>query len=334
MKKNDIVIGIVGSTGAVGIELINNLHSRYNSIQYNKLILFSRSNKSIKTHFGVIQTQPFNLEKAKECSIIFLAVNSKFSREYAKKLIGHSIVIDNSSAFRYDFEVPLIIPEINGYLIKYNRLISNPNCTTAIALMVLFPIYVNYGIKKIIISTYQAASGAGKDGVNELINSFETNTDYNNVFTKPLRYNVIPHIDEFMENGYTKEEMKVVWETKKILNDDKINISCTCVRVPVIRCHSESITIETEKDVNIDEIKNLLRHSIGVKLLDDAKNNVYPTPLEFTHKNDVGVGRIRQNLIYGKKGIDLFVCGDQLLRGAAYNAVLIAEYVLHNNYSV
>ena len=150
MKKKEIIIGIVGSTGAVGIELINNLYSRYNNIQFNKLILFSRSNKSIKTRFGVIQTQLFNLEKAKECSIIFLAVNSKFSKEYAKKLTGHSIVIDNSSAFRYDFEVPLIIPEINGYLIKYNRLISNPNCTTAIALMVLFPIYVNYGIKKLL----------------------------------------------------------------------------------------------------------------------------------------------------------------------------------------
>lgn len=326
MEKNNLIIGIIGSTGAVGLEIINTLSLQ--NIKFNKLLLFSRSHSSIETLFGTLESRPFELSQAVQCDIIFLATNSDFSKKYAQILAEKSIVIDNSSAFRYESNIPLIIPEINGHLIKNHKLISNPNCTTAIALMVLYPIYLCYGLKKVIISTYQAASGAGKEGTQELIESIENKLVENKVFTRPLAYNVIPHIDSFLENGYTKEEMKVVWETRKILNDDQIQISCTAVRIPVIRAHSESITIETKNDVDLDELKNILNNTEGVKLVDDIENNIYPTPLEFSNVNEVGVGRIRKNLIYGNKGIDLFICGDQLLRGAALNAVLIAQYMM------
>lgn len=336
MTDKKLIIAIVGSTGAVGQEIIQVLNQQ--QIKFYQLKLFSHQSHQVSTPWGTITSEPFDFFQVSHCDIIFLAVNGTFSQQYALQLAQNSLVIDNSSAFRYKPEIPLVIPEINGYLISDNNLIANPNCTTAIALMVLYPIYQTFGLQKIIISTYQAASGAGQAGILELENQLkEKNDQMVKVFPQTLAYNVIPHIDQFQPNGYTKEEMKVVWEIQKILNDDKIKISCTAVRVPTLRCHAEAITIETQKPVDLSSIRQLYQQAPGVKLIDDvdiantASTEAYPTPLSLTGVNEVGVGRLRQNPIFEDKGLDLFVSGDQLLRGAALNAVLIAkEYISKN----
>jgi len=215
-------------------------------------------------------------------------------------------------------------------------LISNPNCTTAIATIPLYQIYKIFGLKKVIISTYQSTSGAGNGGMEEL----ETETRKvlngekasNEIFAYPIPFNVIPHIDVFKENSYTKEEMKVVWETRKIFGDENIPISCTCVRIPTMRVHSESIVVETEKKVTAEEIRKILQNTDGVEVRDDVENNIYPMPFTATEKYDVEVGRIRQNLIFGDKGLEFFVCGDQILKGAALNAVQIGELIVKKRF--
>ena len=212
----------------------------------------------------------------------------KFNLFSIKAISGDStIVIDNSSAFRYIEEIPLVVPEINPHMLKNATLIANPNCTTAIAAVVLWPIHVKYGIKKLIMSTYQAASGAGAEGMEELLQETASKLAgknvSNSVFVHPLPFNLIPHIDKFQENGYTKEEMKVVWETKKIFGlGDDVLISCTAVRIPILRAHSESITIETLKEITPENARELLVNAPGVRLVDDVKSNIYPMPLNAT----------------------------------------------------
>ncbi|CAM9333327.1 unnamed protein product [Discosporangium mesarthrocarpum] len=229
-----------------------------------------------------------------------------------------------------DPQVPLVVPEINAASAKGKKLIANPNCTTAIALMALYPLHKEFGVKKCIISTYQAASGAGAPGMTELVEEtkkYVTTGEMpaNKIFAHPLPLNVIPHIDAFQENLYTKEEMKVAWETRKIMDKPDMRISCTSVRIPTLRAHSEAITIETEKPVNLDRAREVLAAAPGVKVVDSPSSSQYPMPLTATGEDDVEVGRIRCNEVFGDQGLDFFVCGDQLLRGAALNAVLIAE---------
>jgi aspartate-semialdehyde dehydrogenase len=231
--------------------------------------------------------------------------------------------------------VPLVVPEINGEETKKSKLIANPNCTTAIGLMALWPLHKLFGLKKIIMSTYQAASGAGQPGMDELKEGtkvvLEGGTATNQIFAHPLPFNVIPHIDKFQDNGYTKEEMKVTWESRKICGlADDFPVSCTAVRIPTIRAHSESIIVETEKKVDVAAARKALADAPGVKLVDDVSNNQYPMPLTATGQYDVEVGRLRQSLIFGDHGLEFFVCGDQLLRGAALNAVLVAEVMASN----
>jgi aspartate-semialdehyde dehydrogenase len=227
------------------------------------------------------------------------------------------------------------VPEINGAETKKSKLIANPNCTTAIALMALWPLHQLFGLKKIIVSTYQAASGAGQPGMDELQEGTRAllagETVEHSIFAHPLPFNVIPHIDKFQENGYTKEEMKVTWESRKICGlAEDFPISCTAVRIPTIRAHSESIVIETEKKVDVKLAKEALAKAPGVLLVDDPENNAYPMPMAATGQYDVQVGRVRKNLVFGDYGLELFVCGDQLLRGAALNAVLVAEEMVNN----
>lgn len=232
-------------------------------------------------------------------------------------------------------DIPLVVPEINGETTKKSKLIANPNCTTAIGLMALWPLHKLFGLKKIIMSTYQAASGAGQEGMEELQEGtkvwLEGGKPVNNIFAHPLPFNLIPHIDKFQENGYTKEEMKVVWESRKICGlPDDFPVSCTAVRIPTIRAHSESIIIETERPVDIAQAREALANTPGVKLVDDVSNNQYPMPLTATGQYDVEVGRLRKSLIFGDYGLEFFVSGDQLLRGAALNAVLVAEEMVKN----
>lgn len=239
------------------------------------------------------------------------------------------------SAFRYDKDIPLVVPEINGQETKKSKLIANPNCTTAIALMALWPLHKLFNLKKVIVSTYQAASGAGQPGMDELQQGTKALLNgekvENKIFAHPLPFNVIPHIDKFQENGYTKEEMKVTWETRKICGlADDFPVSCTAVRIPTIRAHSESIVVETEKPVDVAAAKAALAKAPGVLLTDDPETNLYPMPMAATGQYDVQVGRVRKNLVFGDYGLEFFVCGDQLLRGAALNAVLVAEEMVNN----
>ena len=239
------------------------------------------------------------------------------------------------SAFRYEPDIPLVVPEINGQETKKSKLIANPNCTTAIGLMALWPLYKAFGLKKVLMSTYQAASGAGQPGMDELT---EGTAKYlagekveNKIFAHPLPFNVIPQIDKFQDNGYTKEEMKVTWETRKICSlPDDFPVSCTAVRIPTIRAHSEVIVIETEKPVDLDVARQALSAQSGLKLVDDPSSLSYPMPSSATGQYDVEVGRVRKSLVFGDYGLEFFVCGDQLLRGAALNAVLVAEEMASN----
>ena len=333
-------IGIVGPTGAVGKEIINCLYSEL-GVKNSKLTdikLFSSkrsAGKFIDTPFGKRKVELFDVKEARKCDVNFLAVSGDFSKKYAKALsYGHdgSIVIDNSSAFRYDDDVPLVIPEINGNKIKNKKLISNPNCTTAIALIALYPILLKYGIKKLIMSTYQASSGAGYKGMEELdlgIKDYVTKNTYptyNHVFSHPLPFNVIPHIDEFLKDGETKEEWKMVVETKKIL-DPKIEVFATCVRVPVFIGHGESINIETEKPINFKTAVNILKKSRGIAVVDTRKDGGYISPDESAGEDDVFVSRIRKDKSV-KNGLALWVAADNLRKGAALNSVQIAEELI------
>ena len=327
-------VGVVGVTGAVGKEMIDVMMRR--GWVPKQLVAFAseRSAGGKVTVAGKeFEVQAFSLEAARELDVVFLAVSGEFATEFGKQIAaGGAIVVDNSSAFRYDDDVPLVVPEVNGdVLTKEHRLIANPNCTTAIAVMALHPLHQSFGLKKVIVSTYQAASGAGVQGMDELLAQTRQALDDDSaklvpkVFAHPLAFNLIPQIDKFMDNGYTKEEMKVVWETRKILRLPDVAVSCTAVRIPILRAHSEAITIETERKVTAEEARAVLAKAVGVKLADAPAKNLYPMPLTATRADDVEVGRVRQNLVFGDCGLDFFVSGDQLLRGAALNAVLIAE---------
>ncbi|MCK4744525.1 aspartate-semialdehyde dehydrogenase [Candidatus Parcubacteria bacterium] len=333
MKKQKI--GIFGATGMVGREILKVLFERKFPIYSLSLYASEKSDgKKIKTHFGEIILQDANRADYKKLDIAFFAIGGEWSKQNAKKAsLSGCVVIDNSSTFRYDKNVPLIIPEINPEAIKDSLLIANPNCTTAIAAIPLWQIHKNFGLKKVIISTYQATSGAGAEGMKELKtetkNILSGKNAGNKNFQHPIAFNLIPHIDIFQDNGYTKEEMKVVWETQKIFNDENIKISCSCVRIPIMRAHSESIVVETKKKIVVKEIKSIFQKTSGIEVRDDIKNCVYPMPLTASGKYSVEVGRIRNSLIFGRNGLEFFVCGDQILKGAALNAVQIAELVVN-----
>jgi len=295
--------------------------------------------QTVKTKaYGDVTVEKFSVEAAQECEVVLMAVSGDFSKEFSHKVTGgpkNTQVIDNSSAFRYHEEIPLVIPEVNGDEKKVTApLVANPNCTTAIGAMALWPLHQKYGLKKVLMSTYQSASGAGAEGMDELVEGHAAYAK-DGVVSKPkffahqLPFNVIPQIDAFQENGYTKEEMKVAWELKKMFSlPEDVAVACTAVRVPTMRAHSESITIETASPIDPDAARDLLRTAPGVKVVDDPSTLTYPMPLNATGKDDVEVGRIRQSLVFGKHGLEFFVSGDQLLRGAALNAVLIAEHAV------
>jgi aspartate-semialdehyde dehydrogenase len=332
-------VGIVGATGAVGKEIRHCLENRKFPVEKLRIFGSERSaGKQIDTSYGSVTVELFDVNAARECDVVFLAVSGDFSLEHAKALAEGDdgcVVIDNSSAFRYDPDVPLVVPEINGQETKKNKLIANPNCTTAIGLMAIWPLHKLFRLKKIIMSTYQAASGAGQPGMDELQEGTRARLNgekvENKIFAHPLPFNVIPQIDKFLENGYTKEEMKVTWESRKICGlADDFPISCTAVRIPTIRAHSEAIIVETEKPVDVDAARKALAEAPGVRLMDDPSKLVYPMPLTATGQYDVEVGRLRKSLIFGDYGLEFFVSGDQLLRGAALNAVLVAEEMASN----
>ena len=323
-------VAIVGATGAVGHELLKVLET--SSLDFSELQLYAspRSAGSTLEFRGQPLTVQATPDGALPADLVLASAGGSISKEKAPRWVeGGAVVIDNSSAFRYDDDVPLVVPEVNGEAaLGHKGIIANPNCTTAIAVVAVAPIHRKYGVKRMIVSTYQATSGAGQKGMDELLTEthkvLHGQEAGHHEFVHPIPFNVIPHIDVFQDNGYTKEEMKVVWETRKIMGAESLQISCTAVRIPTLRTHSEAITLELERPATPEAIRELLATAAGVEVRDDPSAKLYPMPLTASGKYDVEVGRIRQSLVFDG-GIELFVAGDQLLKGAALNAVQIAE---------
>lgn len=336
-------VAILGATGAVGQEFLRLIEERDFPFRSLKLLASAKSaGKEI-----MVKGKSYIVEEATPDSFvgvdIALFAGGKISETLAPEAVKRgAVVIDNSSAFRMDPNVPLVIPEINPEDIeKHQGIIANPNCSTIIMLMALKPIYDLSKIKRVVVSTYQAVSGAGKDGIDELLKEAEAvmkGTEYTPSILPsaslpkhyPIAYNLIPQIDIFLENDYTKEEMKMVNETHKILHDEGIEITPTAVRVPVVRSHAESIYIETEKSISVEDVKVAMENFPGVALVDDISRQIYPMPLDTSNQTDVAVGRIRKDL-YHKTGINLWVCGDQIRKGAALNTLQIAEYMIKHD---
>jgi aspartate-semialdehyde dehydrogenase len=327
-------IGIVGATGLVGDELIKLLiKNGYFDIEVCASI--GSEDKIIDYMLNDIYYS-FKIQKLDESffeniNVIFFCADNKIAEKWVPYAISKNIfTIDNSSAFRLDSKVPLVIPEINGQLIKTSNLIANPNCTTAILCMILFPLQKLSKICRVDVSTYQAVSGAGKAGIMELEYQMRDHvyhdpiTSTTNVFKSQIVNNCFSHntlVDEL--TGYNEEEMKIINETRKILDND-IELSATCIRIPVFRAHCESIKIKFENSVDESDIRSVLSKFNGVKLIDDRLNNKFPEPIIATESTDVYVGRIRKDLFDKEnKTYHMFICGDQLLKGAAYNAFQI-----------
>jgi aspartate-semialdehyde dehydrogenase len=332
MAKN---IAIMGATGAVGQELLRLLESRNFPIGNLKLLASARSaGKKIAFKGKEITIEELTHDCFENVDIVLASAGGSISAEFAPSAVkAGAVVVDNTSHYRMDKDVPLVVPEINeAEIANHKGIIANPNCTTAIAAVALWPLHKEFGLKKVIMSTYQAASGAGNVGMQELQDGINAELKgekvENKIFAHPLPFNVIPHIDAFQSNGYTKEEMKVVWETKKIFGDDSIALSCTCVRIPTYRAHAESIVIETAKPIDAVKARALLEAAPGVKVVDNLETLEYPMPINATAQFDVEVGRIRQNIVFGDHGLEFFVCGDQILKGAALNAIQIAEKLI------
>ena len=327
-------VAIAGATGAVGQEIIKLLALREFPIK--QLVLFGseRSHgKTVKTAFGDIQVSNFSVDLLDDIDFIFFATSGEHSKKYAPIAAEKgAIVIDNSSAFRLDKNVPLVVPEVNSSALKsHSGIIANPNCSTIQMVVALNPLHQISPIRRIVVSTYQAVSGAGQAAISELENQTSALSSGGKVsvnsFTKQIAYNVIPHIDVFQENGYTKEEMKMVDETKKILDDPSIRIAANCVRVPVIRAHSEAINIETQDRIGEQKAREALAACEGITVVDDRQDGGYPTPIDASEKMDTYVGRIRED-ISCNNGLALWVVADQLWKGAALNAIQIAECLI------
>lgn len=334
MKK--INVAIVGATGAVGQELLKILLERDFPVADLKLLATERSAGKKIEFKGKEYTVELTTAEAFDGVDIALFAGGSASKDFAREAAKRgAVVVDNSSAFRMDPDVPLVVPEVNPEDVKLHKgIIANPNCSTIIMAVPLKPLHEAAGIKRVVVSTYQAVSGAGKEAIDELSEQVKLISDGKDVkpqvFPHQIAYNLIPHIDVFSDMDYTKEEWKMVNETKKIMHDDSIQITATTVRVPVFRSHSESINIETEKKLTADEVRAILAESPGVILQDNTDKKEYPMPLFTSDKDEIFVGRIREDNSI-ENGINLWVVGDQLRKGAATNAVQIAELVVKYN---
>lgn len=329
-------VAIVGAMGSVGKELIKILIERQFPIKSIKLLgTDANKGREVKFKDEILYTEEACEGAFKDVDIAFFCVEAEISKGLTPVAIGEgAVVIDNSNAFRMDDNVPLVVPEINPKSLKNHKsLIANPNCSTIQMLVPLKPIHDKYKIKRIVVSTYQSVSGTGKNAIDELN---EQTRDYvdkkeikHSVYPYQILFNTLPHIDSFHDNGYTKEEMKMVNETHKIL-DKKIKVTSTAVRIPVFRGHSESVNIETELPFDIGEIKKLLENFPGVVVLDNPEEKLYPMPLFSKNTSDVFVGRVRRDFTV-ENGLNMWIVADNLRKGAALNAVQIAESLIEQN---
>lgn len=331
-------VAIVGASGAVGQELLKVLDQTNFPVDNLKLFGSSRSAGTKYTWRGreytVIELQ--DNDDFKGIDIAFVSAGASTSKKYADTITRHgALMIDNSSAFRMDDDVPLVVPEVNGddAFDAPRRIIANPNCTTIQMVVALKPIMDLAGIERVHVATYQAASGAGAQAMQELIDQYADiaagREPKIEKFAHQLAYNIIPHVDVFMPNGYTKEEMKMFNETRKIMHAPDIRVSATCVRVPVLRAHSEAVWVQTKRPVEIDEVRRAMSETDGIVMMDDPEANVYPMPLDLQGCNPVYVGRLRADLA-DDCGLTFWCVSDQIRKGAALNAVQIALYMIEH----
>lgn len=332
-------IAIVGATGNVGQEMLNILDER--GFPVNTLVaLASRRSQGKEIYFGdeKIKVKTLDNFDFSDTDIVLMSAGGAVSKEWSPKIAAQGcIVIDNSSAWRYDADIPLIVPEVNpeaidGYTQK--NIIANPNCSTAQLVVALKPLHDAANIKRIVVSTYQSVSGAGKEAMDELFNQTRAilvaDPVENHKFTKRIAFNVIPHIDEFMEDGYTKEEWKVLAEVKKIL-DRKIKVTCTAVRVPVFISHSESVNIEFEKEMTANNAREILREAPGCLVIDKHEDGGYVTPYEAAGEDATYISRIREDITI-ENGLNIWVVSDNLRKGAALNTIQIAELLIERGH--
>ena len=329
---------IIGATGNVGRKTIEILEK--SNIQISNLFLVASEKsegKKIKFKGKEIQVESLKTYDFSKAQITFFAAGGKIAEEWVPKASKKTVVIDNSKVFRMDKDVPLIVPEVNPNklsMFKNKNIIANPNCSTIQMVVALKPLHENFNIKRVIVSTYQSVSGAGKAPMDELISQTKEYLEEKKInsknFTKQIAFNLIPHIDEFKEEGYTREEWKMISETKKIL-DPKINLTATCVRVPVMVSHAESLNVEFEKSFDIKKVRDVLDKADGCKVVDERKNGGYTTPVEAENKNFTFISRIRKDNSRDN-ALNMWVVSDNLLKGAALNTVQIAERLIKDFY--
>ena len=333
-------VAIVGATGAVGAEFFRVLERRnFPAASVRALASGKSAGKKVQFRNQSIAVEELNENSFDKIDIAFFSAGGEISRKFvpiARK--AGAIVIDNSSVFRMEPDVPLVIPEINGQDVKQHRgVIANPNCTTAVALMAIYPLHRAFGVRRVFAASYQAVSGSGQRAINELTRQVEescsrsplgdagaSQSEAATVYPHPIAFNVLPHVDVFLEDGYTKEEMKMQNEGRKIMHLPEFRASVTCVRVPVYRAHSVAVSAEFERKVSVEQAREVLAKAPGLELVDEPQKNRYPMPLNVAGKDNCEVGRVRLDCAF-ENGLAFWVSGDQLLKGAALNAVQIAE---------
>jgi aspartate-semialdehyde dehydrogenase len=332
--KNKYIVAVAGATGAVGNEMISILEERNFPVSQLRLFASERSKgKTLDFHNSSIPVEILTENVFKGVDIALFSAGGDRSKQFAPAAAQQGcVVVDNSSAWRMDPSVPLVVPEVNPHDLKWHKgIIANPNCSTIQMVIVLKPIHDAARIRRVIVTTFQSVSGTGKKAMDELMNQTRDILQFKDteahVYPHQIAFNCLPHIDTFMESGYTKEELKLVNETKKILRDSSIQITATTVRVPVFRGHSESLNIETEKKLSANEARALLSAFPGIVVYDAPGKNLYPLPIDAVGKDEVYVGRIREDNSY-ENGINMWVVSDNLRKGAALNAVQIAESLI------
>ncbi len=327
-------VAVMGATGAVGNCFLRILEERKFPIKNLRLLASERSKgKKLKFKGKAYPIEVLDHDSFEGIDIVLSSAGASRSIEFLPSAVkAGAVCIDNTSAFRMEKGIPLVVPEVNAHRIKENKgIIANPNCSTIQMVVALYPVHKAAKIKRIVVTTYQSVSGAGQKKIQELRDQTKDFMFGKKIkcieFPHPIAFNLIPQIDVFLENGYTKEEMKMVNETKKIMEDESIQVNATCVRVPVFYAHSESVSIETEKHITADEVRKLLSKAPGVTVIDDPQNKRYPMPIYAEGKDDTFVGRIRQDESV-KNGISMWVVSDNIRKGAALNAVQIAEVLI------
>src|SRR5436305_7815417 len=337
MNRNPHV-AVVGATGAVGIEMLKTLEKRNFPVGKLTLLASARSaGKTMKFRGEAITIKELTKDSFAGIDIALFSAGGSISKEFAPIAAkAGCVVVDNSSAFRMDDTVPLVVPEINAADVKKHKgIIANPNCTTAITLMALYPLHQAFGVKRIFASSYQAVSGTGAKAIEELRRQVDQlvkgEAATREVYPHQIAFNVLPHVDSFLPDGYTKEEMKMQNEGRKIMHHPGFRASVTCVRVPVYRAHSVAVSAEFQKPITVEAAREVLKHAPGLDIIDDPANKRYPQPLDVAERYNCAVGRMRKDCAMDN-GLCFWVCGDQLLKGAALNAVQIAEVLLANGH--